>query len=306
MKNEPSRTDTIGRTFLGFSSWALTLAAITLFQPRAHSTEAITHDRAGDVYEIRLEREYRSEGDGSSGSSRSRMALIERVIEVRDNGVALEFDLPPEASPKVRAQSWQFPVRVFKASDGSLELPNFSNLETRMLSWLESSGLDKSACGKWIFTWTAAMIECDPKSVLMLLEPFDLRLKNLREDTDISEKGALNPAPLSASPKDSGGLTFVAEFEVDPEEIRRQRAEADVAAADITGDEPLQPETALQKRSSEKITGTIRTTIETDDFGRVTRRVRVSQVDVELEDGSMERQITTETVTRSSVSGEAD
>ena len=136
----------------GLSFCTLALLAVSSVQPCLAESGPQYTDRVGDVYDIRLERESEQTGNGSSGSSRTRMALIERVIERREHGVVLEFDLPPEMSAEDRAREWQFPARVFKSWDGSLELLNSAQLETRMQAWLERGGLDRTACGRWIFT----------------------------------------------------------------------------------------------------------------------------------------------------------
>ena len=226
------------------------------------------------------------------------MALVERVVELREGGVVLEFDLPSEASAQDRAREWRFPARILKTPDGTLELVNSEQLESRVQDWLELAGLDRTACGRWVFTWTAIKIECDPRSVLMTLEPFDLRRGALHEGALHREIGASDPAPLRAVSVGPMGSIFVAEMAIDPDAVRRQRAEADMAVAEMMGDGPLELEAALQARSSERISGTIRTTFETDALGRVTRRIRVVQIETVALDGSQSRETTTQTVER--------
>ena len=102
------------------------------------------------------------------------------------------------------------------------------------------------------------------------------------------------------------GSIFVAEMEIDPDAVRRQRAEADMAVAEMMGDGPLELEAALQARSSERISGTIRTTFETDALGRVTRRIRVVQIETVALDGSQSRETTTQTVERRPIDGTDD
>lgn len=282
----------------GFLFSALAMLAALSIQSCTAASESRYLDSIGDVYDIRLERESETASNGSSGSSRSQMALIERVVELREDGIVLEFDLPPETSADYRAREWQYPARVFKTPDGSLELVNSAQLETRVKAWLELGGLDQTACGRWIFTWTAVKIECDPQSVLHMLEPFDLRISDLRDGSLHEELGAMGPAPLRAVSVNSDGAVFVAELDIDPDAVRQQRAEVDVVVAEITGEEPLTLEAALQARSSERISGQITTTFETDALGRVTRRIRVTRIEVTEVDGSLHRETTTESVER--------
>lgn len=240
-------------------------------------------DRGGDVYEIRLESVSETSGDGTSGSSRSVTTLVERVVALRDDGVELEFDLPEQTSAQDRARDWQFPARTLKSPERSLQLLNEAELEVRLRAWLQRGGMTQVACGRWIFTWTAIKIECEPKSVLQVLGPFDLRLSNLRDGAFYGEPLARGVAPLRRDPLSSGGATFAAEMEVDPDVVRRERAESDVAVAQMTGQAPLAFEGALQARATERITGTIETTIETDSAGRVTRRTQITHVEITAE-----------------------
>ena len=259
------------------------LCALLLQALDARAEQPPFEDRVGDIYEIRLESVSKTSGTATSGSSNSAMTLVERVIALHESGVELEFDLPEGTSAEDRARNWQFPARVLKSSDQPLQLLNEAELKARVQDWLKRGGMTEAACGHWIFTWTAIKIECDPQSVLRALEPFDLRPSDLRD-------GAQN--------RDSGGTTFVAEMEVDPERVRRERAEMDVAVAEMMRDAPLAIEAALQARAAERISGTITTTFETDPAGRVTRRMQVTNIEIAGGDGSLERQTGTVIVER--------
>lgn len=249
-----------------------TVALATAVVLSAHSAHAdsFAADRAGDRYEISLERVSETRGDRSSGSSSSGFTIVERVIAVREDGSELEFDLPDDASVEARARSWQFPARVFRSEHGTLELLNAPDLEARVRTWLENAQIPKAACGRWIFTWTAIKIECDPQSVLGTLQAFDIR-----------------PSDLTA------GVV-----QLDPEDLRRERAETDIAVAQMTGEPPLTLDAALQARSSEQVSGTITTRFEFDGDGRAVRRVTVGEVEVVQADGARERTVTTTTVER--------
>ncbi|MEM9725147.1 MAG: hypothetical protein AAF909_06775 [Pseudomonadota bacterium] len=153
-------------------------------------------DKPGDVYELRLRRGARAASDGSSGSSRRGAVLLERVIAVGSKGVVLRLEPPTPRRAAPRPQDWRFPVEVLKRPDGGLELLNEADLEARIGEWLVQANLDRSAGGQWVFTWNVFKIECEPRSVLETLRPFDLRLPagELTEGFALEEPGALGPA----------------------------------------------------------------------------------------------------------------
>jgi hypothetical protein len=259
-------------------------------------------NRVGDAYEVRLESISETSGNGSSGHSRSAQTLVERVIALHDGGIELEFDLPEQASPRDRARTWQLPARVLKSPGRPLQLLNGSELEMRVRAWLQRGGMTQEACGRWLFTWTAIKIECDPESVLHMLKPFDLRLGDLYDGVLHNEPSGRGRAPLRTGSLDSGGATYAAEIEIDPDVVRRERAKMDVALAEISGKAPLALEVALQAREAERISGTIATTLEVDSAGYVIRRKRITRVEIAGKAGSLERQTTTVTVERRIVS----
>lgn len=266
----------------------------------ARSQQAIPQqDRVGDAYELRLRSTAESTADdGSSSSSRSGGQLIERVVAVREDGVELQFDLPPDATAEERARDWQWPARVLKSADGSLKLLNTGELEARIDAWLTLGGMTREACGHWIFTWNAFKIECDPQSVIGTLDAFDLRLGDLREGASShTERGGLGPVSLRAESTGPDGATFVAETPIDPDFVRRTHAESDVVVAEITGD-PKTLEAALLARASEQNTGTITTTLVTDSRGRVLRRTTVTHIVTTDAAGVVERATSTQTVER--------
>ena len=255
-------------------------------------------DRIGDVYEIRSKTVTSSSGgNGSTGSSEDNSELVERVVGLQGDGVVLEFDLPSSTSAEDRARQWQLPAQVLKSPGRPFQLLNASELDARVHTWLTSARFTEAACGHWIFTWTAIKIECDPQSVLLALEPFDLRLADLREGAPYSEPGTLGNVPLHLTNTASTGATFVAELQIDPEAVRRERAEADMAVAEMTGRAPVSLEAALQAHASETISGTIETTIETDPSGRVTRRVQVEQLKIDGAGGPTSLETATTTTT---------
>ncbi len=225
---------------------SLALLLSLLLLPTGEAIAEQWQDRVGDLYQVRLERLSETAGDRSSGNSRDVWTLTERVIAVHEGNVELEFDLPQESSAADRARSWQFPARVLLSPTDALRLLNESDLEARVGAWLQSGGLTREMCGRWIFTWTAIKIECDPQSVLGMAEPL-VRPNALRDGTPYSEMGMREPGLLRASPG-TDGATFRAELQVDPDAVRRQRAETDVAVAEMLGNAPLMPQSRFRGR----------------------------------------------------------
>ncbi|MDP1911797.1 hypothetical protein [Brevundimonas sp.] len=280
---------------LRFIVLAIALLIPTVLRAQSGSPD----DAVGFVHEIRvLNTTETSSGNGSSGSSRSGGTLIERVIAFRDTGLELEFDLPLGATAEERAREWQWPARVLKAADGTLHLLNAPELEARIDAWLTAGGMTREACGHWIFTWDAFKIECDPQSVITALNAFDLRLGTLGAGVPYTERGGLGPVSLQAGTIEVEGSTFVAETPVDPIFIRRERAETDLVVAEITGDRSLTLEAALEAREAEQVTGTITTTLTTDNRGRVVSRTTIADLTTTDAEGGVERSTSTQRVER--------
>jgi len=276
---------------------ALLFAAIVA---RAGASSPGPH--VGDTYEITLIKETVQHGsNGSSGSSHDKDTIIERVIGLRANGLELEYDLPKDATAGDRASNWQFPARVFKPFRGPAQLLNGSELEARVDSWLKAGGLTRAACGHWIFTWNAFRIECDPQSVIKTVEAFDLRSVDLREGAPYQDSDALGPGTLARKTAGQDGATFTVEMPVDPDAVRRARAEADVVAGEILH-KPVTLDAALRARSVETVSGTISVAFETDAVGDVRRRTKVTKLDIRGPDGRPETETVTETLERRLIS----
>jgi hypothetical protein len=242
-------------------------------------------------------------GEDSSGSSQGHEALVERVVAVRPDGLELEYRLPEPGPEKEKYSDWRFPARVFTPTGGKPQLLNRAELEARVDAWLKKAKIPRTACGRWTFTWTAIQIACDPQSVLATIESYDLRSPQLREGAPHREKEALAPAAMtlrSAGPK---GSTFVVRMEIDPEAVRRARAESDVVVGEILG-EPVTLEAAAAKRAEERISGTISVTFVADPGGRMTRRTKVVMLETRA-DGIVRTDTATETLERRPVSGPA-
>jgi hypothetical protein len=238
---------------------------------------------------------------GSIGGSMDRDTLVQRVTGVRPDGVELEYDLPANTPAQVRAAAWQFPVRIFKPTQGNLQLLNGPELEVRVDAWLKQAGLPRTLCGRYYFSWNVFRIECDPLSTLHLIEPIDLGFTALKN-------GALYRAPLSSSPvtvrrkwATPYAAEFVATLNVDPDHVRRDQAQADVVIAEITK-KPLTFDDALRARSAERIAGTMEVTFETDQAGLVRRRTTLTKVQSSTPNGPTQDRTITETVERRLIS----
>jgi hypothetical protein len=104
-------------------------------------------ERAGDSFRITVLHESKSEGETGSSSSSGRHEYIEQVVAVRQGGVERIYDVPREPDEGSRLIDWQFPVQIFEATNGELEIVNRSDLEARRDAWLESSEIPSDACG---------------------------------------------------------------------------------------------------------------------------------------------------------------
>lgn len=237
-------------------------------------------------------------GDGTPmASSRGRDGLLERVVAIRADGLELVYDLPRTATTADRARSWQFPARVFQPHHGAMTLLNHDELETRLVAWLKAANLDRAQCGRWIFTWNAFRIECDPQSVLATISAFDLRTADLGDKALYADKDASGPGRLAATPLATGGQIYSTELPVDPEVIHRARAESDVVVGTIM-QQPVTPDAALKARRKDGIEGIIAISLEADAAGEVRRRKRVVRLRTNRADGSTEIETNTETVER--------
>lgn len=256
----------------------------------------------GDIYEItRIRESVQATSDGtSSGSSSDRDTIIERVVAVRDDGLELEYDLPADSGGHGSGATWQLPARIFKPFQGPVKLLNAAELEARVDDWLKVGKMTRAACGHWIFTWNAFKIECDPSSAIGIIGGFDLGSDGLRAGMLYKEEGALGPVPLKASAVEANAGSFVAEMKVDPDALRRSRAESDVVVGEITG-KAVRLDAALAARAREDISGTVTTTFKTDAAGRVQQKTIVSKVATKDPSGKVQTEAVTTVITRRKV-----
>ena len=258
--------------------------------------------QVGDTYEITLTRDSAQQGShGSSGSSHDKDTIIERVIGLRADGLELQYDLPSAATADARARNWQFPARVFKPFGGPAQLLNGPELEARVDGWLKAAGWPRTVCEHWIFTWNAFRIECDPQSVIKTVESFDLRSADLREGAPYQETEARGSGKLARKAAGPDGEIFAVEMPVDPDTVRRARAESDVVVGEIMN-KPVSLDAALRERAREIVSGTISVAFETDPAGNVRRRTKVTKLDIKGPGGRSETETVTETLERRLIS----
>jgi hypothetical protein len=273
------------------------LAALVLVSLAACIAIPPSPPKAGEEYEISKSYETSDKSDdGSSGSSRGRDTILERLIEIRDDGLELEYDLPKDTKAEERARSWQFPFRVFRPSSGPMQLLNGPELEARVDDWLKAAKWTREMCGRWIFTWNAFRIECDPHSVIQIAEAFDLR-HAVREGAAYQDSKARGPGTLTRTAAGPDGATFTTAMEIDPAAVHRARAESDVAAGEMMR-KPVTMDAALSERVKERVSGTISVTLDTDAQGNVRRRTEVIKVEIGRPDGKHESRTATEIVER--------
>ena len=285
-----------------FRVFVATIVALLLLDGDARGESPYSAPKVGAEYEISKRYETSQQtSDGSSGSSRGRDAILERVRGVREGGLELEYDLTKDATAEDRARSWQFPVRFFRPTNGSMQLLNRPELEARVESWLKAAGWTRAVCGRSIFTWDAVRIECDPQSVIKAVEVFDLRPADLRDGAPYQETEALGPGTFTRRAAGPNGATFAVAMEIDPDVVRRARADSDVAVGEIMR-KPVTLDAALRERAKDSVSGTISVIFETDSAGNVRRRTKVTKVETKGPDGRSESQTVRETVERRSVS----
>jgi hypothetical protein len=275
------------------------MVAALLLLPISERAKALASaSQVGDTYEITLAKDSAQKGsNGSSGSSHDKDTIIERVIGLRAEGLELQYDLPSSATADEKAREWQFPAQIYKPFDGPAQLINEAELEGRVEVWLKLVKFPRTACGQWIFTWNAFRIECDPQSAIKIVQSYDLRSVDLRDGAPYQEADALGSGKLVRKEVEPEGATFTVELPVDPDGVRRARAESDVVVGEIMK-KPVSLDAALAKRAMEVISGTILVTFEMDSVGNVRRRIKVTKLDISAPNGPSETQTVTETLAR--------
>ena len=286
-------------------NWIAIIAGLTasLTANSAFALSLQAEPAVGEQHEIIVSYETSQQAsDGSSGSSRGQSVLLERVIAVSSLGLELEFDLPNDATAEDRARVWKYPARVLQPSSGAMRLLNGDELEERVDRWLTAAEMSREMCGRWIFTWNAFRIECDPESVIADIEAINLLTADLREGATYRHPGTLGSGTLSRSSDGPDGAIYSVKLDVDADVVRTSRAESDVVVGEIM-QQPVTLETALSERSKENVSGTVEVTFDVDASGNPTRRTVVTTVETVGPDGVSETDRRTETVERRVASG---
>lgn len=251
-------------------------------------------EAAGDLYKLVLKRhsEYQ-EGDRGSGSSDDTDVIVVRTIGPQD----FEYDLPSSATRKDREVSWQLPARIRLSIDGSMTLLNVAELEIRRDQFLKTAGWTKETCGRWIFTWNAFKIECDPQSALIIVERFQIQPKVLADGSPFEMKGAIGSVPMKCAHKSAGGQTCAVLLPLDADNARRELAESDVVVGEIIG-KPISALDAVKSRAETQITGTIEVIFEADLSGIVGKRTTIVHSEQREPGGQTRKSISTSVLTQ--------
>lgn len=274
----------------------MAVGALLLGSAGVRGQQSAWQPTVGERHEITKSYETSNEGGDSTGTSHGRDTIEERVIGTRQEGVELEYDLPSSATPEDRAREWIFPARVLRQGDGALRLLNRSELEARLERWLRAANWTREICGRWIFTWNAFRIDCDPESALDVVRTYDLRSVDLREGATYQVPEARGSGVLRRVSNGADGPTFTVVLDVDPDAVRRARAESDVAVGEIMR-QPVTLEAALRRHAEEQVSGIIEVTFETDPAGNARRQTRVTRLEI-VGPGGREIQSRTDIVER--------
>ncbi len=204
----------------------------------------------------------------SSGSASGRTALTERVIAQSADGTEIDYSIPQDPADARGSAIWMYPARVLIGPNGDKRVLNAQELDARVDEWLASADWTRDACSRWLFTWTAVQIRCDPAAVIEVIEANDMRPGTIAEGVLLDIPGYGISAYLREAGMRGNRRLFIAEAELDSDWARRKGAEVAVAVAEMNG-ETLAFEDALIAEAEVETSGTIRIEFEVDDAGLV-------------------------------------
>jgi hypothetical protein len=222
--------------------------------------------------------------DGEGGTSFDRDAILVTPIPGETDGSTAIYDLPPTSSEAERSSNWHLPAIIRVQPDGSRTLVNETELAAKVDPWLERGGYTRETCGHWIFTWSAFKIDCDPLSVLAIAEEFDLGPIDLQVGRPVTIKGATASGKVKLARSSATTKTYIVNYTLNPDFIRRTRAESDVVVGQILK-KPVTLEEALAGQGRQSISGEISDQFETDQTGRIIRRTTTTTIVTVGEDG---------------------
>ncbi len=157
---------------------------------------------------------------GSSGSSRTQNAILERTTSNKKGGYEVEYSFPETNISENDA--WKLPARVIIYPGSSIELLNESEIEVRLEKFLDKHPEIREQCGEVVFTWTAFEIHCNTNHVLDLLKSYNLYLGELSEGQPYEELGGMAPVPLKRVSSDGNNLVLQAELVLDPQYLQAE------------------------------------------------------------------------------------
>jgi hypothetical protein len=230
-------------------------------------------------YVLRLEYEAETtgaEGDVTSSSS-GRQAIAERVIAATAQGTEVEYALPWDDEDIRGNEKWMFPVRLMVAPDGSKTILNAPELLARNAAWLAEAEWTREVCSRWVFSWTAVQIRCDPAAAIEAVDTYGMRPGTIAEGQPFALEGALGPVTLTRAGEQDGRIVLTGSGLVDPAYIREREARGALVVAEVSR-EALTPEEAEAKAATISATGTLTVTFEIDADGMVWKRVDRSEI----------------------------
>lgn len=134
--------------------------------------------------------------------------------------------------------------------------------------------MTRAACGRLIFTWNVFRIDCDPDSAVRITTTFDPQPPSLFNGALYQEPNAIGAAGIKQTANGPNGRTYTVQLTIDPDAVRRERAQTDVEVGEISG-KRVSLDEALRARAADLVTGSIKVTFETDTTGQVWRRTKL-------------------------------
>jgi hypothetical protein len=254
--------------------------------------------KVGDQTLVVSSYQHETSSEESSGSASGRSALIERVIAMTDKGIELEYTEP--ASPYVTKKggkppikNWQFPARVFKPFAGPAQLLNLDQIDKRLTLYLKQTETPREACGRWSFTWIAIKTECDPRSVLDIINGYDLGFCTYRAGQVFTFPYTLT----SETRLEQDGDELSANFTLDPAVLRRKAAQSTMAVAEIYRQNKTL-EQALAEDKDTQFSGKLKVSLTVDTHGCATKQVATYSLETIQKGGVVEKQVNMETIER--------
>lgn len=220
---------------------------------------------------ILLERETSQKSNGGSGQSRTNNFIAERVLSKSENSVDLEYWMPG-IEGDLGPTGWMFPLRLRNSTMGDVEVLNRDALLARRDAWLDSAPQFRQLCGGAIFSWAAFEIHCEVEDAVDIVAQFDLWVGTLAAGQLWDEPNTIGSSHLEMIANGADGQNFEVTLDLDPETLRSERAELNVAVAMMTGRPVPSFEDAFAELDGVTYSGTLVLGFETDSAGAVTKR----------------------------------